>query len=99
MDILLAVLGSSAMASLVSGIFNLITTKKAKDDSLEAGVRILLYDRIKHLSTKYIEQKYVTADALEDLVKMHNVYHNALKGNGFLDDIMAQVKKLPIHYN
>jgi hypothetical protein len=28
---------------------------------------------------------------------MHNVYHDNLNGNGFLDSIMAQVKNLPIH--
>jgi hypothetical protein len=28
---------------------------------------------------------------------MHQVYHDDLNGNGFLDNLMRQVKNLPIH--
>lgn len=97
MEVLLAVIGSSAMASIISGIFSLIKDKKSKDDGLEAGVRILLYDRIKHLCLKYCEVGHISADAYEDLVKMHQVYHNNLHGNGFLDSEMTNVGKLPRH--
>lgn len=97
MDILLAVLGSSALASLISGIFGLAANRRKQESGVEAGVRILLYDRIKYLGTKYIEQGYITNDEYEDLVRMHDVYHNALDGNGFLDDIMNQVRRLPRH--
>lgn len=97
MEILFAVLGSSALASLISGIFNLAANRKKQESSVEAGVRILLYDRIKHLGTKYIEQGYITHDEYEDLVRMHDVYHTALGGNGFLDDIMNQVRHLTRH--
>lgn len=97
MDILLAVLGSSALASLISGIFSLAANRRKQESGVEAGVRILLYDRIKHLGTKYIEQGYITNDEYEDLVRIHDVYHNALGGNGFLDDIMNQVRRLSRH--
>ena len=97
MTILLAVLSSSALASLISGIFTLLSAKQKKNSRVEAGVRILLYDRIKHLGTKYIERGYITDDEYEDLIKMHSVYHNSLHGNGFLDDIMERVQKLPRH--
>lgn len=97
MEILLAVLGSSALASLISGIFSLAANRKKQESGVEAGVRILLYGNIKHLGTKYIERGYITNDEYEDLVRMHGVYHNALNGNGFLDDIMDQVRRLPRH--
>ena len=97
MEVLLAVIGSSAMASVISGIFSLIKDRKSKDDGLEAGVRILLYDRIKHLCLKHCEVGHISADAYEDLVKMHQVYHNNLHGNGFLDSEMTNVGKLPRH--
>ena len=97
MEIVLAVLGSSALAAIISGIFGLIGNRQQKESGVEAGVRILLYERIKFLGMHYAEKKYVSNDDYEDLIKMHQVYHNALKGNGFLDDIMEQVKKLPRH--
>jgi predicted lactoylglutathione lyase len=76
-------------------------TKKAekaekKDDSTTAALRILLYDRIKHLGKKHIAEGCIDTDALEDLIEMHKVYHDDLDGNGFLDKIMHQVKSLPI---
>lgn len=95
MEVVLSILGSSALAALVSGIFNLIASRKKKDSGLEAGVRILLYDRIKYRCLKYIERGSVTTDEYEDLVRMHEVYHNSLNGNGFLDTEMNSVKALP----
>lgn len=97
MEIVLAILGSSALAAIISGIFGLIGNRQQKESGVEAGVRILLYERIKFLGTRYVEKKYVSNDDYEDLIKMHQVYHSSLKGNGFLDDIMEQVKKLPRH--
>ena len=97
MEIVLAILGSSALASLISGVISLIANRKKQETGVEAGVRILLYDRIKHLGIKYIERGYITHDEYEDLGRMHDVYHNALNGNGFLDNIMEQVNELPRH--
>lgn len=70
-------------------------TQEALDD-LRQGIMILLYDRIKHLGTKYIDKNSITSEELEDLITMHKIYHGALQGNGFLDSLMSQVKSLPI---
>lgn len=58
--------------------------------------RAILYDRIKHLGKSYIARGYITVEELEDLTKMHGVYHDKdkLNGNGFLDELMASVNKL-----
>jgi len=63
--------------------------------------RTLLYDRIKHIGKAYIERGYITVEELEDLTLMHSVYHDKdkLNGNGFLDGIMENVHKLPLHSN
>lgn len=98
MEILFAILGSSAVASLVSGIFSIVNASKKKESGIEAGVRILLYDRIKYLGIKYVERGYINNDEYEDLGRMHKVYHDSLHGNGFLDDIMDQVKHLTRHH-
>lgn len=64
-----------------------------KIDVLFLADRTLLYDRIKHLAKSYIDQGYVTVEELEDLNRMHQVYHDPdkLDGNGFLKELMNTV--------
>lgn len=65
-------------------------------DALYVANRIQMYDRIKHLGKSYIRQEEISAEDLEDLIDMHKCYHDDLGGNGFLDEIMEQVRHLPI---
>lgn len=95
MNILIAALSSSALAAVISGVFTLLSARQKKDNGIEAGVRILLYERIKYLGNHFVERGYVTRDEYEDLIKMHEVYHTALGGNGYLDNLMLEVNKLP----
>lgn len=95
MNILIAALSSSALAAIISGVFTLLLARQKKGNSIEAGVRILLYDQIKYRGNHFIERGYVTRDEYEDLIKMHEVYHTALDGNGYLDNLMLEVNKLP----
>lgn len=67
-----------------------------KVDALCVAVRELLYDRIKHLGKAYLDRGYISTEELEDFLSMHRIYHNTLEGNGFLDEIVRQVKALPI---
>lgn len=64
-----------------------------KLDVLFLADRTLLYDRIKYLAKSYIARGYVTVEELEDLNRMHAVYHDPdkLDGNGFLKDLMGTV--------
>lgn len=66
-------------------------------ESLMIAERTSYYDRIKHLAKSYIKRAWITVEEYEDLKQMHRVYHNELKGNGFLDDIMEEVNKLEKH--
>ena len=102
-----AICSGGAVAALVSGIFSVVmwklqqkaqiqAQKTSKEDDIAKGIRMLLYDRIKHLGNSYIHKGYVTSEELEDLTAMHQIYHNNLNGNGFLDDLMSRVKNLPI---
>ena len=95
-EYVIAIIGSGALSALITGLIHLREQKLKKDDGIKAGVRILLYDRIKHLGLTYIQQGYITADALEDLEHMHEIYHRELNGNGYLDSIMNLVRRLPI---
>lgn len=105
----IAVLSSGAIAALVSGIFSIAVMRMQhkmqkeaaaanKNTAIAEGVKLLLYDRIKHLGNSYIQHGYVTSEQLEDLMMMHKVYHDKdkLNGNGFLNSLMSQVKSLSI---
>lgn len=67
-----------------------------KMDVLFLADRTLLYDRIKHLAKAYIARGWVTVEELEDLNRMHEVYHDEdkLNGNGFLKELMTTANHL-----
>lgn len=96
--IIIAIISSGALSTLISGLFNLWQARRKRQDGVREGIKILLYDRIKHLGKQYIERGYISAEELEDLTTMHEIYHDpdGLNGNGFLDAIMRNVKQLPI---
>lgn len=95
-SILIAVIGSSALSAVISGIFALINNRKKRQDGVSKGVRQLLYDRIKYLCKEHIARGYIASNDLEDLSRMHKIYHDDLEGNGFLDDLMHEVRHLKI---
>lgn len=106
-QLLAVILSGGFSAAFVSGFIQLILWKlsrsAAKADKAEGNekhikntLRLLMYDRIKYLGRCYIDRGFVTTDDLEDLIAMHECYHDDLDGNGFLDNVMAQVKILPI---
>ena len=64
--------------------------------NLTVAVRTQMYGQIKRDGKSYLERGYITAEELEDLISAHQVYHNVLKGNGFLDSLMGKVKQLPV---
>jgi len=96
MEVFAAILGSGALSALISGLFALVRDRRAKKDGVRAGVRQLLYDKIKFLGRKFIADGEVSEEDLEDLIDMHKIYHDELNGNGYLDHIMTEVKKLRI---
>ena len=64
--------------------------------NLTVAVRTQMYGQIKRDGKSYLERGYITAEELEDLISAHQVYHNVLKGNGFLDSLMEKVKQHPV---
>ena len=69
---------------------------QAKVNSLIVADRTILYDRIKHLAKSFIRRGWITVEEYEDLKRMHQVYHDDLEGNGFLDAIMESVEELEV---
>lgn len=103
MDILIAIISGGVASAIVGGLFSVIlwrlnrnAAKEDKTDSVKVALRVLLYDRIKHLGKSYLARGSIHGEELEDLIAMHKVYHNELEGNGFLDELMEQVRHLRI---
>lgn len=52
-------------------------------------------ERIKTICREKIHKGSISSDELEDLIALHKSY-KALGGNGFCDNLMSKVNKLPI---
>ena len=107
MDYVMAIIGGGVGAALVSVIGSLLLArqnrkyqeqdhKDADMKALMAGMKWLLFDRIRYLGLKYIEAGEVDFDQRRILREMHTVYHFGLEGNGDLDNLMEAVGKLPL---
>lgn len=95
-NIIIAIIGSGALTAVITNLFNIYRDRKSHDNSIAQGVQLLLYDRIKYLCKSYIREGTIAAEDLEDLSRMWACYHDALNGNGYLDSLMAAVKRLPL---
>lgn len=101
-EVLIAACGGAAVGGFFTILVWVLNRKASKadkqecrKDGIELGVQILLYDKIKNLSKKYIDAGHISPEDLEDLIRMHKIYHDNLNGNGFLDDMMEAVHALP----
>ena len=100
-------LGGSAVAALISAIAEGIRQRRKRkydqddgkdkdNEAIKAGLKWVLYDRIRFLGQKYISEQSVDFDDRRILNEMHKCYHNGLGGNGDLDVLMHEVNALPL---
>lgn len=101
--IVIAVLGSGVLSTLINCVFtawrdNKASEKKENEETkaLKHGVQQLMYDRIKYLCKTHINRGHIATNDLEDLDRMHTIYHDELDGNGYLLELMEAVHELPI---
>ena len=85
---------SAKVDKLSTDLENEVTDTETESRGLRAGLRELLYDRIKMLCRKYLSEDKIREEDYKSLERMWNVYHEELQGNGFLDGEMQEVKKL-----
>ena len=95
-EIIIAIIGSGALSAAISAVVAVINNRQRQRHGVAAGTRMILYDRVKFLCKQYIGEGFIAADCLEDLIEMHRIYHDELGGNGYLDALIEQAKKLPI---
>lgn len=96
-----AVLGSGSVSAIVNAWLEKRREerkKKEDPDPVALGVRMLLQDRIEGLSIKYIKAGEIKQENLKFLHNAFDVYHEKLKGNGDLNELMETVNELPVIY-
>ena len=95
-DILIAVLGSGVLSTLIAQFFSALEKRRDARSGQGAAMRLVLKDRLRFLCETYINQGWIYADELDDIIQMHKCYHDTLHGNGYLDELMRRVKSLEI---
>ena len=94
--IVVAIIGSGVLNTLLNYWISSKDKKNNKDENANKALRLLMKDRLRSLCGHYIQQGWIYEDELEDIIAMHNCYHDKLKGNGFLDKQMSRVMSLEI---
>lgn len=92
--IIIAILGSSSVAAIVTAVINAVLARSKQFKLLETADRIILKDRLKHLGKSYINRGTVSVEELEDLHEMFNCYRS-LGGTGF-DAVINRVNSLKV---
>lgn len=101
-DIILAVLGSSVVATIVSQVIEAVKERNRRNisnaeeiDAIRDGVRCVLMDRLHYLATVYIRDGEVGEWERRHLNEMYETGHE-LGLNGDLKNIMERFNALPI---
>lgn len=99
LTILLAVVGSSGVASIIVAVLQHHWSKKAtadtRIDALVEAQQVLMIDRVRYLGKCYIEQGNIALADKENLNAMYNAY-KALGGNGHLETVMGEINRLEV---
>ena len=88
-DIIIAFIASGACSAIVSFLISIAQSRLA--------TRQILYFLIKKDAIDSINKGYISNDSLEAICESWETYHNKLKGNGYLDALMAKVRALRIN--
>lgn len=66
--------------------------------ALKKAICQIMYLNIKRDCEKWLKRGYIPPDVLKDLMDSHKIYHTYLAGNGYLDNQMEAIQKLPQRY-
>lgn len=103
MDVILAIIGGSAGAAIVTGIFSLIQffvsrrdKRSGKSDVNNKALRYLMLYIIQERAKQHMKDGEISLEDRRSLHHWHDLYHNGLGGNGDADALMEQVDRLPL---
>lgn len=90
-ELIIAILGSSAVSSVVSALISRIN----KRDDLQSGMVALLGFQVRTTCEKIIKEKKITISEFRQLQELNAIYHK-LGGNGYVKALMEKVSKAEI---
>ena len=79
-----------------TGIFSLIVARRDKKDASHQMILGLGHDRLRNLCEKHLAAGYISADDYEDLDKYLYQPYKKMGGNGTVEKLMDDVRKLPL---
>lgn len=91
-----SILGSGALAALISGLFSILSNRQKETKGIAKAVQLTLYNDIENLIDKAVARGSITQEEMRHLLDMFDCYHNDLEGNGFLDKKMELAAELPM---
>lgn len=92
--IIIAIISSSAFATLINYVLNRVDKKS----NINKALMCLLGYEIKGECRRLIRAKEVTLDDLEQLEELNKIYHD-LGGNGYVKSLMSKVGGLEVIHN
>lgn len=99
----MAVLGGSAGAALVTGIWSLTEyllrrkdERSEKKDAQRKALKYMMLYIIQERAKEHIREASISMDERRSLHRWHTLYHEGLGGNGDADTLMQQVDALPL---
>lgn len=96
-DIVIALLGSSVLSALISGVFQLINNRKKNLSKFENGMKLLLLADIKQTAKELKSQGKKSKTEYDSFVATYEAY-KSLGGDGWADKVKSEVDSLPIDY-
>lgn len=92
--ILCALLGSGAASALVTGLISLRAEQRSAEAGEIQGLRFLLQDRLEQQALAFLKRGYVTYGELRRWNRGHHIYHDLLGGNGDLNGLKEELRRL-----
>ena len=92
--VLCALLGSGAATALVTGFVGRRAEKRRTETGESQGMRWLLQDRLEQQALKYLRRGFITYEELRNWNRGHHIYHDLLGGNGDLNGLREELKRL-----
>lgn len=91
-ETLLYIIGTGAFSAVVAAIISALETRRYNRSITLHMFRM----SFRSLAEQYLTRGSITLDELRDLEDGFELYHNKLKGNGYLTTIMGKVRNLPV---
>ena len=92
--ILCALLGSGAATALVNALLERRAAVRRTETGESQGMRWLLQDRLEQQALGYLARGAISYEELRNWNRGHHIYHDLLGGNGDLNGLREELKRL-----